>query len=286
MLLELSATCDWRRRLTAIRQGLTTYSAAADAHEQLALTSALRSRQFQPRRIAVIGSTGGIGTTTASVLLASVLSATREDQTLLLTLHSDGSDVAARLAVPHAPSVADVVDCLRGNERIPPTPVTRTGLRVLAAPPAGNPPIESGLAALLDVAAAGHGSVVVDAGVANRISNLAALAELFDTVVLASGTTSDAVAATAAVLNRWRAGQPQPAATRLILATIRSRPVLRRVGNDPVDDLLLGDAHHHRLPHDPELGRGRPIEMETLSGPSMTAMLRMGADIMARRQPI
>ena len=284
MLLERSASHDWRRHLAAIRQGLTTRSAAAEAHDQLVLSGALRSRQFQPRRIAVIGGTGGVGTTTVSVLLASVLSATREDQTLLLTLHSDASDVAARLALPHAPSITEVLGCLRGNGRIPPTPVTRTGLRVLSAPPAGIPPIESGLAALLDVGAAGHGSVVVDAGVANRIGSLPTLAELFDTVVLVSGTTSDAVAATAAVLARWRAGQSHPAATRLILAAIRTRPALRRVGNDPVDSLLLDGIDIHRLPHDPELSRGRPIEMQTLTGASMTAMLRMGADIMAGRQ--
>lgn len=282
--MEPSTNHDWRRHLAAIRQGLTTRSAAAEAHDQFALSAALRSRQFQPRRIAVIGSTGGVGTTTASVLLASVLSATREDQTLLLTLHSDASDVAARLALPHAPRVTEVLGRLRGNGKLPPTPVTRTGLRVLSAPAAGIPPIESGLAALLDVAAAGHGSVVVDAGVANRISNLPALAELFDTVVLVSGTTSDAVAATATVLARWRAGQSHPAATRLVLAATRTRLTLRRVGNDPLDSLLLDGIDIHRLPHDPELSRGQPIELQTLSGPSMTAMLKMGADIMAGRQ--
>lgn len=274
---------DWRRHLSAIRQGLTTYSAAAAAHEHLALAGALRRRQIRPRRIAVIGSNGGVGTTTAAVLLASVLSAARADQTLLLTLHSDATDVAARLAVPHAPSVSEVLSGLRRNGRIPPTPVTRTGLRVLSAPPAGSPAIETGLAALLDVAAAGHASVVVDAGVANRISSLSSLAELFDTVVLACGTTSDAVAATTAVLTRWRARQPSLDATRLILAPIQIRPGPRGAPSDPVGSLLADGLRSHALPHDPELGRGRPIEMSALSGPSMTAMLRMGADIMGHR---
>ncbi|MGI8625414.1 MAG: hypothetical protein ACR2J5_02425 [Geodermatophilaceae bacterium] len=283
MLQNLSVTFDWRRQLSAIRQGLTTYGAAATAHEHLALAGALRCRQIRPRRIAVIGSKGGVGTTTAAVLLASVLSAARKDQTLLLTLHSDVSDVAARLAVPHAPSVSHVLDGLRRTGRIPPTPVTRTGLRVLSAPPAGSPAIETGLGALLDVAATGHGSVVVDAGVANRLGSLGSLAALFDTVVLACGTTSDAVAATAAVLTRWRDRQPTLDATRLILAPVRIRPAPRRAGSDPVDSLLVDGLASHALPHDPELGHGRAIEMGALSGPSMTAWLRLGADIMAGR---
>lgn len=283
MLQSLSASSGWRRHLSAIRQGLTTHSAAAAVHEQLALAGALRRRQIRPRRIAVIGSNGGVGTTTAAVLLASVLSAARADQTLLLTLHSDASDVAARLAVPHAPSVSVVLDGLRRTGRIPPTPVTRTGLRVLSAPPAGDPAVETGLAALLDVAAGGHGSVVVDAGVANRIGSFASLAALFDTVVLASGMTGDAVAATTAVLTRWRAHQPSLDTTRLILAPIRNRPALRWTASDPVDGVLVDGLPSHALPYDPELGRGRPIEMGALSGPSMTAILGLGADIMVRR---
>ncbi|MDQ4039438.1 MAG: hypothetical protein M3313_14065 [Actinomycetota bacterium] len=283
MLQDLSLAAEWRRHLRAISRGLTTYGAAASAHEHLALARALRCRQIRPRRIAVIGSNGGVGTTTAAVLLASVLAAARVDQTLLLTLHSDASDVAARLAVPRAPSVSQVLDSLRQTGRIPPTPVTRTGLRVLSAPPAGSPALETGLDALLDVAAAGHASVVVDAGVANRIGCLGSLAELFDTVVLACGTTSDAVAATATVLTRWSDRQPTPDASRLILAPVRSRHGQRRAGSDPVGRLSVDGLASHALPYDPELGRGRPIEMSALSGPSMTAMLRLGAEIMAGR---
>lgn len=272
---------DWRRLLGTIRLGLTTPSAAGAAREQQALAGALRSRQIRPRRIAVIGSGGGCGTTTTAVLLASVLAAARDDQTLLLTMHSDASDVAARLAVPHAPSVTEVLAELRRNGRIPPTPVTRTRLRVLSAPPPGSTDLDSGLVALLDVAASGHGCVVVDGGVASRISNLAGFAECFDTVVLVCGTAADAVSATNSVLARWQAQLPDQQAPRLIRVPTRSRT--RGAGNDPGQRSSTEPVVTHALPYDPELSRGATIDLTLISGPSMTAALTLAADIMGHR---
>lgn len=273
---------DWRRLLSAIRQGLTTQSAAAAAHDQHALASALRSGQVRPRRIAIIGSNGGVGTTTTAVLLASVLSAARPDQTLLLTAHCDASDASARLSVPHAPSVTEVLAGLRRHGRIPPTPLTRTGLRVLSAPPPGSPAVDSGLAGLLDVAASGHASVVVDAGVASRIGSLATLSELFDTVVLVCRTSADAIEATNAVRTRWRTQLPPETAARLILVPIR-----RRGGggadNDPIGKLVTDGVSTHPMAYDPVLVHGRPIDLNLVCAPSLAAALMLGADIMGRR---
>lgn len=301
----------WRRRVDAIRQGLTTHGAAAAAHEQQAVARALRARQLRPRRIAVIGSNGGVGTTTTSVLLASVLSAARDDQTLLLSVHNDASDGAARLAVPLAPSVTEVLAGLRRHGRIPPTPVTRTGLRVLSAPPPGSPAVDAGLDALLEVAAAGHASVVVDAGVAGQIADLTALTELFDTVVLVCATATASLAAAKAVLARWpsdsgrdgpgvhredstehgsgmprrrgRADRPTGTAARLIVVPVRSRAVCGGAVSAWITQLSADQDLTHVIAHDPELARGRAIDLGTLSGQTLTATLRLGADIMGRR---
>ncbi len=274
---------DWRRLLRAVRQGLATYGAAAVAHDQRASAAALRSRQLRPRRIAVIGSTGGVGTTTAAALLASVLAAARDDQTLLLTMHSDANDVAVRLAVPHAPSVIEVLAGLRTHGRIPPTPVTRSGLRVLSAALPGSPGVETGLAGLLDVAASGHASVVVDAGVANRIGDLATLAELFDTVVLVCATSGNAIAATNTVLARWRTQMPPHTATRLILMLVRSQADTGGPNCGAVERLLADGVAAHVMGHDRVLGRGTTIDLRTLSGPSLATALELGADIMGHR---
>lgn len=274
---------DWRRLLGAVREGLTTCGAAAVAHEQQTTVAALRSRQIRPRRIAVIGANGGVGTTTTAALLASALAASRDDQTLLLTVHSDASDAATRLGVRHAPSVSEVLAGLRRHGQIPPTPVTGSGLRVLSAPPPGSTVVESGLAALLDVATSRHACVVVDNGVASRIGDLASVAELVDTVVLVCGASVDAVEATNSVLARWHAQLAASAATHLILVPVRTRPGAGGPGHDPVERLLADNATRHVMAHDAELARGRPIDLSLVSGPSLTAALVLGADIMARR---
>lgn len=275
---------DWRRLLDAIRQGLTTYGAAAVTRDQHASSHALRSRQIRPRRIAVIGSNGGVGTTTTAVLLASVLAAARDDKTLLLTAHSDASDAAARLAVPNAPSVTEVLTNMRRHGRIPPTPVTRTGLRVLSAPPPSSAALDSGLGALLDVAASGHASVVVDAGVASRIPDLVTLTGLFDTVVLVCSAEQHGVDSANAVIARWRAQlASMTLTTRLILMPVRIRAGSGPPGNDLVERLLAEPAATHVMAHDVELRRGRPVDLSLISGSSLTAALLLGADIMGHR---
>ncbi|MBA3797913.1 MAG: hypothetical protein H0X18_02160 [Geodermatophilaceae bacterium] len=274
---------DWRRLLDAIRQGLITHSAAAVARDQHAASNALRCRQCRPRRIALVGSNGGVGTTTAAVLLASVLAAARDDHTLLLTVHSDASDAAARLAVPHAPSVTEVLAAMRRHGRIPPTPVTSSGLRVLSAPSPNAAAVDTGLSALLDVAAAGHASVVVDAGVASRIGDLTTLAGLFDTVVLVCAAAAHGVDSANAVMTRWRAELSPTTQSRLILAPVRIHAGGSSPGNDPLERLSAEPAATHVLAHDAELGRGRPIDLNLISGASLSAALLLGADIMGRR---
>jgi len=275
---------DWRRLLDAIRQGLITHGSAAVARDQHAASHALRCRQVRPRRIAVIGSNGGVGTTTTAVLLASVLAAARDDHTLLLTVHSDASDAAARLAVPYAPSVSEVLAAMRRHGRIPPTPVMRSGLRVLSAPsPSAAAAVDSGLGALLDVAATGHGCVVVDAGVVSRIGDLTTLAGLFDTVVLVCAAAAHGVDSANAVMTRWRAELSPATPSRLILAPVRIRAGGSSPGNDPLERLSAEPAATHVLAHDAELGMGRPIDLNLISGSSLSAALLLGADIMGRR---
>lgn len=273
---------DWRRLLSSIRQGLTTYSAAAVAHEEQTAAIALRSRQVRPRRIAVIGCGGGVGTTTTAVLLAGVLAASREDKTMVFTMHSDANDVAARLAIPHAPSVTEVLASLRHHGQIPPTPLTRNGLRVLSAPPPGGATPEPGLPDLLDVAASGHANVVVDAGVASRIGDLATVVELFDTVLLTSGTSPDAISAMRGVVGRSRACLPSGSPTRLILVAVRGRGAAGADGASTEWQLPDG-IPIHVLAHDPELGRGQAIELSLLGGPSLKSVLVLGADVMSTR---
>lgn len=248
------------------------------------MAGAVRVRQIRPRRIAVIGSTGGAGTTTVAVLLASVLSATRDDRTLVLSAYGDPCDAAMRLGITNAPRVSDVLAGLHRHGRIPPTPVTGSGLRVLAAPPSGCGSVESGLGALMDAAVSGHACVIVDAGVAGRIADLATVAGLADTVVLVSGTSIDAVQASSAVLARWRSQTATGTGkSRLVLLPVRARSGSRRSAAELGRRLSATDRTARGLPYDPELARGARIQLDRLSGPCLDAILTLAADIMGQR---
>lgn len=280
----LPSVQDWRRLLHVLRQGLASSRSAALAHEDRAAAAAIRARQIRARRIVVMGSTGGAGTTTVAILLASVLSAARDDQTMVLTAHSDPCDAALRLAISNAPSVTDVVAGLHRLGRIPPTPVTTRGLRVLAAPPPGGTGVQLGLAALLEAAASGHACVVVDVGVAGRIADLGTLLELADTVVLVCATSIDAVRASSAVLSRWQSETAQgPGTTRLIGVAVRTRCRRGTGVQELAQRLSATGGTAHGLPYDPELARGAAIDLGRLSGPTLTAVLGMAADIMGQR---
>ncbi len=274
----------WLRLAATIGQGLVTSGAAAVAHEHHSISAAVRARQIRPRRVAVIGSAGGAGTTSVAVLLASVLAASRDDQTMVLTRHADGCDAATRLALPHAPAVTDVLAGLRRQGQIPPSPVTGTGLRVLGAPPPGQCCPDDGLSALLDAAACGHACVVVDAGVACQIPDLATLGELVDTVLLVCPDIPTAEPAAVAVIERFRArATGDPAGARLLLVPVGSRP---RTGTDPAPSTrsLRGTGiGQHAMPYDASLARGTTISLDGVSGPVLTSVLRLAADIVGSR---
>lgn len=271
----------WRGLLRAIQVGLTTSCSAAEVREQHELANDLHSRQIRPRRIAVLGSNGGVGTTTVAVLLASVLAGARADQTLLLTAGSDLSDSATRLALSRAPSVTEVLAGLRRDGRIPPTPLMRNGLRVLAAPRPGAGLLQAEVAALLEAAACGHACTVVDLGTASEIGELGLAVGCFDTVLLVTGTTSYALASTKAVLRRLRSELSAGVPMRVIVVPAQSRG--RAAGGDLFRPLVGDGVTIRVLAHDAELASGQPIELVRLSQTSLTTSLTLAAEVMGAR---
>lgn len=285
---------DWPALLRTIGHGMTTSCSAAAARAEEAVAGGVRSRQSRPRRIAVLGSNGGVGTTTVAALVASVLAAARDDQTLLVTVVPDAADGAARLAVPHAPTVTEVVAGLRTSGRIPPTPLTRNGLRVLSAPRPGSVPDEAELAALLDAAASGHASSVVDLGVAGHRSHLGATTGLFDTVLLVSRSTAAALRSTHETLRRMRLELPANRPPAAIVLTAQSRIAAAghtRGGTAEVDGGVFGvlaqwerlGVRTHAVPHDAGLASGGAIELPGLSERSRIAVLSLAAELMRPR---
>lgn len=272
-----------RWRLSALGQGLSSAGAAGSVRQQRDLVGDLRSRQARPRRIAVLGSGGGVGTTTLAVLLASVLSVARDEQALLVSARSDPFDAATRLGMAQAPSLTAVLAGLVRQGQIPPTPVTRTGLRVLSAPAPGVRHDESEVGALLDAAAHGHPSTVIDLGTASQSGNLSALAACFDTALVVAGTTAASVDSADAVVARLRSELAPDAVVRVIVVRSQSRGRDCRGGTDLSGRRPRRATTTRVLPHDAELASGRPIELARLSEASLGVALSLAADIMGHR---
>ncbi|MGW0335967.1 NACHT N-terminal Helical domain 1-containing protein [Streptomyces sp. NPDC003011] len=108
-------------------------AAAAEEQRKLAL---IRTPVLSCYRIAVVGLKGGVGKTTTTAALGSVLSAERTDRILALDATPDGGTLGGRLARETSATVRDVVRALPRLDSYPDfrrfTSRTESGLEVIA----------------------------------------------------------------------------------------------------------------------------------------------------------
>jgi pilus assembly protein CpaE len=217
------------------------------------------------RLIAVYSPKGGVGTTTVAVNLAVVLAARQPDQVALLDLAGDIGQVATHLDLQPRLTLADLVrdDHATGDQGAFTTYLAghASGLRVLAAPPAGVSPnlAPDAIERIVETALSAVPTVVVDAG-----SRLGAAAEAIVTkadnlvvVVTPEFSALRAVKTALGHLGGLRAAISEPT---IVVTDLFAHEMLT-----PTDiQEALGRAVSVRVPHDPMLfqravNEGRPI---------------------------
>ena len=279
----LTAVPQRRRRLFG-GGGVSGADAVPTAAELAVLEHSLATPVPSPRRIGVVALKGGVGKTTLSVLMASVLARARQDPVLLFDADTTFGSLVLRTGAPPAATVHDVAaagdpgrfEVLAGS-----LGRSRDGAWVL---PSGRDPEQS---AALDerayVAAMNavyrHFAVMVtDCGAGLATPLMQRVVSGCHTVVLATSPSVDGLLATHNVL-RWLYSRGSEALARRSVVALADVP-----GERAVVDVaearrrfagLVGDVV--TVPSDRHLATGSLLQVDALDPRTRVAAVRLAA---------
>lgn len=188
----------WARAVRAATMGLLSPATVATAERERALLTRVRAPLGHPRRVAVIGAKGGVGTTTVTALLGVVLGALRHNRIVVLDLSGPRGDLHARLGAEDPPDLSSPAVI---NADVVPTGTGRLPVEVLRAPPVRRalPPPET-MWRVLNRLGAEHGFSLLDLGDQPDTANAAMALSIADAVVLVTSHTPDSLTAAREVL--------------------------------------------------------------------------------------
>lgn len=182
----------WARAVRATF-GLLSPGSVAAAERERVLLARVRAPLGHPRRVAVLGAKGGVGTTTVTALLGGVLGGLRHNRAVALDLSGPRGDLHGRLGASNPPDLSSPAVL---NAEVVPTGAGHLPLEVLCAPPVRRalPPPET-IQRLLTRLDAEHGFSLLDLGDQPETAHAAMALSVADTVVLVASRTPDSVSA-------------------------------------------------------------------------------------------
>jgi MinD-like ATPase involved in chromosome partitioning or flagellar assembly len=269
----------WMRMLTA---------ASRESVRLSELTTALHRPVTTGRRIAVTGARGGVGATTMSLLVGSLLAARRDDAVLALDADPHFGSLSWRAGLPSSEIRTDIAEQLR-NERITDRqqlesllPRTSLNLWVL-----GEPDLAEGSTAT-DVAVSGgpitvahavgrfFGVTVLDCG-GDPVGWAAPNAALdaAHAAVLVADATVDGVRAMYLALEDCTQ-QPNGLLARSVIALVSRTPTAKGVDlKAAMRSLSAFGPRVVHVPYDRHLAVGVPIDLRRVSEPTLLAAMEL-----------
>lgn len=183
----------WARAVRAVTFGLLSPGSVAAAERERVLLARVRTPLGHPRRVAVLGAKGGVGTTTVTALLGGVLGGLRHNRSVALDLSGPRGDLHGRLGASNPPDLSSPAVL---NAEVVPTGAGHLPVEVLCAPPVRRalPPPET-IQRLLTRLDAEHGFSLLDLGDQPESAHAAMALSVADTVVLVTSRTPDSVSA-------------------------------------------------------------------------------------------
>ncbi|MER7765716.1 MinD/ParA family protein [Kitasatospora sp. NPDC096140] len=193
----------------AARRGLRGIGlgAALGRGERERLEAVIRTPLQRSYRIAVVGLKGGVGKTSATLALGSVLAETRSDKVIAVDANPDTGTLSRRVRrettatvqdlLAAAPSITGYMDIRRF------TSLTASGLEVLANDP--DPAVATGFGGedyrqLVDLLARQYPIVLSDCGTSLLHGSMSAVLDLADQLVIAATTSIDGASGAGATL--------------------------------------------------------------------------------------
>ncbi|MDQ3628071.1 MAG: hypothetical protein M3419_04565 [Actinomycetota bacterium] len=263
-----------RHWLKAVTFGLLTPDAAEAAGNERLLLGAVRTRQSERRVVALHAGKGGVGTTTVALGVGMALAAVRDDQSVLVDVHTGTTSLAQLREQPVAPNGRDLVQ--PGSElepgRFP------GGLCVVDSVGWAAPLRRTEAASLLDRLGRDFAFTLVDVGNDVGQASAAVLARSDQTVIVTSAGHWGLAAAQMAS-TRLRGIDPFAVERAVYVVVCSQDESYRRVHREVTQQLARGPIRVIVVPPDASLRAGRPFDPSAVSAATRAAMLEVAAAV-------
>ncbi|MDQ6773787.1 MAG: MinD/ParA family protein [Candidatus Dormibacteraeota bacterium] len=274
----------WRltlHRLTRINLG----PSAAELHER-ELVARVRARISGCRRVAIISRKGGIGKTTTIVGLGHIFASHRGDRVVALDANPDAGSLASRVERETASTLTELLAGLEGiraySDLRAHTSQAASRLEVVASdndPAISEAVGEEGYRRALGALERFYNLILVDTGTGVLDPATQGILRIADQLVVCAAPSIDGGRVASLTLD-WLNEHGYAEMAR------QSVVVMNQLGGDPRTDAALIERHFARrtralvrVPWDPHLARGGPVEVDLLRPATRLAYLTLAAAV-------
>jgi len=278
----------WRKLVHGATGGKFNPGQSRREEQRARVTEAIRTPLHGDYRIAVMSLKGGVGKTTTTVALGSVLAQTRGDRVIAIDANPDFGTLAQRVATPGPGTIRDLLtaeDTTRYAQVKAFTTQGNSRLDVIGSerdPAVSEAFSEEDYRRAVDILQHHYNLILTDCGTGLMHSAMAGVLDLAHTLVLVSSPALDGAQSASATLD-WLElhGYGRLAANAVVVISDSSSP-------KPTVDMDSVIAHFaartravHVIPYDPHLAEGAVVDIDRLRNNTLRCYRNLAATIAA-----
>lgn len=276
----------WRKLVHGATGGKVNPGQSRREAQRARVTDAIRTPLRGDYRIAVMSLKGGVGKTTTTVALGSVLAQTRGDRVIAIDANPDFGTLSQRVAAPGPATIRDLLQADDTSRYAQIKAFTTQGasrLEVIGSerdPAVSEAFSENDYRRAVDILQHHYNLILTDCGTGLMHSAMAGVLDLAHTLVLVSSPALDGAQSAAATLD-WLElhGYGRLAANAVVVV---SAPASGKTAID-MEAVLAHFAARtravHVVPYDPHLAEGAVVDIDRLRPNTLRAYRNLAATI-------
>lgn len=276
----------WRKLVHGATGGKVNPGQSRREQQRARVAEAIRTPLRGDYRIAVMSLKGGVGKTTTTVALGSVLAQTRGDRVIAIDANPDFGTLAQRVAAPGPATIRDLLgaeDTTRYPQIKAFTTQGASRLEVIGSerdPAVSEAFSEDDYRRAVDILQHHYNLILTDCGTGLMHSAMAGVLDLANTLVLVSSPALDGAQSASATLD-WLElhGYGRLAANSVVVVTAPSSPKAAVNMDSVISHFAARTRAVHVVPYDPHLAEGAVVDLERLRPNTLRAYRNLAATI-------
>lgn len=276
----------WRKLVHGATGGKINPGQSRREEQRARVTDAIRTPLRGDYRIAVMSLKGGVGKTTTTVGLGSVLAQTRGDRVIAIDANPDFGTLAQRVAEPGPATIRDLLaadDTTRYAQIKAYTTQGASRLEVIGSerdPAVSEAFSEADYRRAVDILQHHYNLILTDCGTGLMHSAMAGVLDLANTLVLVSSPALDGAQSASATLD-WLElhGYGRLASNAVVVISAPSSPKAAVDMDSLIAHFAARTRAVHVVPYDPHLAEGAVVDVERLRPNTLRAYRNLAATI-------